>query len=54
MAIWLIIFNHASDVWSQWSWLERITQLVALIIPAILCYIAALWIMGVRPRHLAH
>ena len=54
MAIWLIVFNHGSDTWSHWSWLERIIQLVALIIPAILCYIAALWIMGVRPRHLAH
>jgi putative peptidoglycan lipid II flippase len=54
MALWLIAFNHANDVWSNWSWLERISQLLALIIPAILCYIAALWIMGVRPRHLAH
>ena len=54
MSLLLWVFTPGVAVWAGWDWFERISRLMALIFPAILCYLAVLWIMGVRPRHLAH
>lgn len=40
------------ESWSDWRWHDRLLQLVRLILPAILCYAAMLWIMGFRRHHL--
>ena len=47
----VILLPGVAD-WTQWFWYERLTQLLLLIVPAILCYAAMLWIMGVRKHHL--
>ncbi len=38
--------------WTQQFWYERLGELLLLIVPAILCYAAMLWIMGLRKNHL--
>lgn len=40
------------ESWSDWRWHDRLLQLVRLILPAILCYAAMLWIMGFRRHHI--
>ncbi len=40
------------ESWSEWRWNDRLLQLVRLILPAILCYAAMLWIMGFRRHHI--
>jgi len=40
-----------SWAWSEWFWYQRIIELIWLILPAILCYLAMLWIMGFRRQH---
>ena len=37
--------------WGEWFWYQRIAELIWLILPAILCYVAMLWIMGFRRQH---
>lgn len=54
MSLLIFMFSQNINSWGQFSWYERILQLMAIIVPAILCYTLLLWIMGVRPRHLAH
>ena len=51
-----LLFSFSPDLhaWTQLDWLTRLFDLIILIIPAILCYIVMLWIMGIRPKHLAH
>ena len=39
------------DVWTDLRWYGRLAELALLIVPAILCYVIALWIMGFRPKH---
>ena len=39
------------ELWSELRWHGRLAELAWLILPAILCYVVALWIMGLRPRH---
>ena len=51
MALIIILLTPDSDAWSSWFWHERIFQLSYLIVPAILCYAAMLWIMGFRRQH---
>jgi putative peptidoglycan lipid II flippase len=38
-------------VWGEWPWYQRFGELVWLILPAILCYVLMLWIMGFRRHH---
>jgi putative peptidoglycan lipid II flippase len=40
-----------SGMWSEWFWYQRLAELIWLILPAILCYLAMLWIMGFRRQH---
>jgi len=47
----LILLLPDSQAWMDWQWLERIKQLGQLILPAVLCYVFMLWIMGVRRQH---
>ncbi len=54
MTILLFALSQDLHFWSQLEWFDRLIELILLILPAILCYILLLWIMGVRPRHLAH
>ena len=39
------------DLWGEWHWYQRLIELAWLILPAILCYAAMLWIMGFRRQH---
>ena len=39
------------DLWGEWHWYQRLIELAWLILPAILCYTAMLWIMGFRRQH---
>jgi len=48
-AIYLLLPD--SNAWSDWRWFERVLELSWLIIPAILCYVFMLWIMGIRRQH---
>jgi hypothetical protein len=40
-----------SGAWSEWLWYQRLGELIWLILAAILCYLATLWIMGFRRQH---
>ena len=51
MAILIYFMLPHFDSWSEWHWYDRLLQLTRLILPAILCYGAMLWIMGVRRQH---
>lgn len=53
MALVILLLFPDSDAWSSWFWHQRIVQLGYLIVPAILCYAAMLWIMGFRRQHLS-
>ena len=37
--------------WAELRWYDRLLELLRLILPAILCYAAMLWIMGFRRQH---
>jgi len=52
MALLIYFMLPHFDNWSDWRWYDRLLQLIRLILPAILCYGAMLWIMGIRPKHL--
>ena len=52
MSLWLLLATPQLNLWSEWIWSGRLLELVKLIVPAILCYILLLWIMGIRRRHL--
>jgi putative peptidoglycan lipid II flippase len=55
-AMSILLFQLTPPVtdWTPWSWQLRILELAQLIIPAILCYVGLLWIMGIRKTHLVH
>ncbi len=50
--LWLL--SGDMGLWSGWNGFERLLELAYLIIPAILCYLLLLWIMGIRRHHLVH
>ena len=54
MAMTALIFFMlpAADNWGDWRWHRRLLELAWLIGPAVLCYAAALWIMGFRRQHI--
>ncbi len=54
MSLLLWMIGGDLSVWSQGLWYQRLTELLGLIIPAILCYALLLWIMGIRRKHLIH
>jgi putative peptidoglycan lipid II flippase len=54
MAILLFELTPHILIWTNWDWTSRLLGLSALIIPAILCYVLLLWIMGIRKTHLSH
>ena len=49
-----LIFALTPDAssWDSWLWHQRTYQLAQVIVPAVLCYAAMLWIMGFRRKHL--
>jgi len=51
MTIAMVLLLPDSNAWANWHWLNRVIELGWLIIPAILCYIFMLWIMGIRRQH---
>lgn len=51
MSVALIVLLPDSNAWADWRWFERVFELCRLILPAILCYIFMLWIMGIRRQH---
>lgn len=55
-AMSLLLFLFVPDItqWTVSDWSSRIIELVKLIVPAILCYVLLLWIMGIRKAHLVH
>ena len=52
MALAIVWLLPDAAIWSEWQWHQRLTELVVLIVPAILCYGILLWIMGIRKHHL--
>jgi putative peptidoglycan lipid II flippase len=42
----------SSEMWMQWHSLERVANLTILILAGAATYLLALWLSGVRPRHL--
>lgn len=52
MSGWLIYASPAMTDWAQWTWSDRLLELLKLIVPAILFYVLLLWIMGTRRHHL--
>jgi putative peptidoglycan lipid II flippase len=42
----------SSEMWMQWHGLERVANLSILIVAGAVTYLLALWLSGVRPRHL--
>jgi len=51
MSVTLVVLLPDSNAWSDWRWFERVLELSWLILPAILCYVFMLWIMGIRRQH---
>lgn len=52
MVLVLVTTNAAISDWQAWSVWERIGHLGARIVLAAAVYLASLWLVGVRPRHL--
>ncbi len=52
MTIVMVLLLPDSNAWVAWHWFNRVIELGWLIIPAILCYVFMLWIMGIRRQHL--
>src|SRR3546814_9990763 len=40
--------------WTTWPWWERVWRLAVVVGAGALAYAAALWLQGIRPRHLRH
>jgi putative peptidoglycan lipid II flippase len=51
MALLIYFTLPRFDLWGELPWYQRLTELLRLILPAILCYAALLWIMGFRRHH---
>ncbi len=52
MAGLLLLLSPAGEIWYGWTLGSRLFNLGWLIAVAVLCYFAALWLLGLRPRHL--
>jgi len=51
MALLIYFTLPRFDLWGELFWYQRLAELLWLILPAILCYAALLWIMGFRRHH---
>ena len=51
MTIAMVLLLPDSNAWANWHWFNRVIELGWLIIPALLCYIFMLWIIGIRRQH---
>jgi putative peptidoglycan lipid II flippase len=53
VAMSLLIYFMLPELagWAETRWYDRLLELLRLILPAILCYAAMLWIMGFRRQH---
>jgi putative peptidoglycan lipid II flippase len=51
MALLIHFMLPALTSWAELRWYQRLGELLSLILPAILCYAAMLWIMGFRRHH---
>lgn len=51
MAVLIHFMLPELAAWTEWRWHQRLVELLWLILPAILCYVAMLWIMGFRRHH---
>jgi putative peptidoglycan lipid II flippase len=51
MALLIHFMLPALTSWAELRWYQRLVELLWLILPAILCYAAMLWIMGFRRHH---
>jgi len=51
MALLIYFTLPRFDLWGELLWHQRLAQLLRLILPAVLCYAALLWIMGFRRQH---
>ncbi|MFC3715235.1 murein biosynthesis integral membrane protein MurJ [Luteimonas soli] len=40
--------------WTTWPWWERVWRLAVVVGAGAVAYVAALWLQGIRPRHLRH
>ena len=40
--------------WTTWPWWERVWRLAVVVGAGALAYVGALWLQGIRPRHLRH
>jgi len=47
----LLALPHA-DAWVQWTWDERVLELLIIIVAAIASYVAVLWLLGFRKNDL--
>ncbi|MBU2710136.1 murein biosynthesis integral membrane protein MurJ [Zooshikella harenae] len=52
----LVVYELMADVslWLSWGWMDRALQVALLVSVGVVTYVAALFISGFRPRHLAH
>lgn len=51
MAMLIVLLMPSISAWADWRWFERASRLAQIIIPAGLCYLLMLWIMGFRRKH---
>jgi putative peptidoglycan lipid II flippase len=51
MGLLILFMLPQAGMWAEWRWYQRIAELVWMILPAILCYLLMLWIMGFRRHH---
>jgi putative peptidoglycan lipid II flippase len=51
MAALIFLLMPDIEVWSHWQWFERTYHLAQIIVPACLCYLIMLWILGFRRNH---
>ena len=51
MATLIVLLMPDIGTWTNWQWFERTYHLTKIIVPAILCYLLMLWIMGFRLYH---
>ena len=51
MAALIVLMMPSVEAWTNWEWFERTYHLAQIIVPAGLCYVLMLWIIGFRRNH---
>jgi putative peptidoglycan lipid II flippase len=54
MAVVVLALLAVWQDWTTWPWWERVWRLAVVVGAGALAYGAALWLQGIRPRHLRH